>query len=89
MYNRGEMMGKGDRVRAIHAAEKPKEDIELKIIRQSDGKVTVSGPINDPRFVTNMITEGLIALAQYWAQQRNEQSRIVTPPTSLILPRSN
>ena len=79
-------MGKGARVRAIHAAETPKEDVELKIIMQGDGKVTVSGPINDPVFVTSLISSGLTALAQYWAKQRDDQSRIVKPASGLVLP---
>lgn len=80
-------MGKGDRVRAIHAAETPGIKAKLEIIMQSDGKVTVSGPINDPVFVTNLLSQGLNALAQYWAQKREEQNRIVKPVSNLILPR--
>lgn len=80
-------MGKGDRVRAIHAAEIPKELVKLEIIAHPDGKITVSGPINDPVFVTNLISGGLNALAQYWAKQRDEGARIVKPISNLILPR--
>ena len=80
-------MSKGDRVRAIHAEEAPKLKVKLEINMMEDGKVTVSGPIADPVFATSLISQGLNSLAQYWAQQREEASRIVKPATNLILPR--
>ena len=79
-------MGKGDRVRAIHAAETPQIKAKLEIALHTDGKVTVSGPINDPVFSMSLISGGLNAIAQHLAQQNQAASRIVKPANGLILP---
>jgi len=78
-------MSKGARIRAIHADDSGVK-VKLEIIMFNDGRVTISGPINDPVFTSTLLSAGLNALSQHWDKQRKEESRIVKPQTSLILP---
>ena len=91
-------MGKGARVREDHKKElkeELKEELEkglrakVEIIMQEDGKVRVSGPIDDQPLVIGMFASGLNSLAMHWAKKKAEESKIITPGKGLILPGRN
>ena len=56
--------------------------LNILIEMDKDGKVTVSGNIQDPIFLMGMFSQAFAALSQYYAQE----TKIVKPQSSLILP---
>ena len=80
-------MGEAQRLKAIRAEERKKPEIinTIAINLLSDGGVNVSGPIQNPMLVIDVLGKALNALSQYYTQEQN--NRIVKPGNGLILPR--
>ena len=81
-------MGKAQRLKAVRAEERKKPEVinTIAINLLSDGGVNVSGPIQNPVVVIDVLGRALNALSQYYAQEHNKQNRIVKPQNGLILP---
>lgn len=52
-----------------------------------NGHVSVSGPIQDPVLVIDVVGKALNALTAYYMQEKMKDQRIVKPAPGLILPR--
>lgn len=81
-------MGKAARIKAIRADEKAKPTIvnTISFNMLSDGGVNVSGPIQEPRLVIDILGKAFNALSQYYAQEAQKSQSIIKPVNGLILP---
>lgn len=81
-------MGKAQRLKSIRAEERKKPEVinSITINMLSDGGVNVSGPIQNPLLVIDVLGKALNALFQYYVQENAKQNRIVKPSQGLILP---
>jgi hypothetical protein len=59
----------------------------LEILLHNNGNVTVTGPINNPIAVMDMLSRGLKAIADHFAKQamEKEKSNIITPDKPKIV----
>lgn len=67
----------------------PKTKAQLSFNLMDDGTVRVSGPIQDPIAVVDILSAGFGSLVAFWAQQKQQNNRIVKAgalPPNFMLP---
>lgn len=69
-------------------AERPVDQVELRIIIRADGQVAIYGPIDNLPICTQILVSGTIALAQHHAGKTTPDASSSLPPR-IVVPKFN